>query len=90
MSDDNGGDFALMAWIKRDQAEKEEHAEKMAVKNQKDDLQYLELLKDCFKRKLSKKEYIMCCNMLRYKATGKNFSPAQRSVIASIAYKKIG
>jgi hypothetical protein len=78
---------ALANWIKQEQKEKEEHAKKMALKNQKDDEVYMNFIKTLIKLKLTPKEKIMVCNLLRYKKEGHNWSPAQRSVITNIYYK---
>lgn len=86
MSDQEMG-FGLINWIKKDQAERAEHQDKMVLKNQKDDEVYLNFIKVVIKLGLSKKEHIVVCNLLRHKKEGKNWSPAQRSVITNIYYK---
>jgi len=85
MSEDNG--FALIAWIKRDQEERREHESKMALKNWKDDEIYLDFIKTIIKLGLPPREYTMIVNILRHRKDGKNWSPAQKSVIANIYYK---
>ena len=84
MDDDN---FALIRWIKRDQAERAEHATKMVAKNRKDDEVYMNFMQTLVKLKLTKKDSIFVCNLLRWKKEGHNWSPAQRSAIAGLYYK---
>jgi hypothetical protein len=63
-----------------------EHASRVALKNQKDDEVFMGMIRTVVKLGLSPNEYTMICNILRHKKEGKNWSPAQRSVIANIYY----
>lgn len=80
---------ALANWIKAQEEDKRKHAEKMAIKNSEDDKQFLAMMKPLLGSELKQKERIMLLSMLRFKKEHKNWSPAQRSVIANLFYKHI-
>lgn len=78
--------FALLAWIKRQQQEEQEHQEYMVRKNLKDDLEYmfyLHALVTQFAR-LKKYEQNLVLSFTEWKDAGKLFSPKQRSVIGNL------
>ena len=81
--------FQLMAWIKKEQKDKEEHAAKMALKNAKDDEVYTNMLATLIKLKLKLKDMQLVMSMLEYKSPGKNYSPGQRSCITGMYYKQV-
>lgn len=85
MSDDMN--FALINWIKKDQEERRQHQAKMVKRNERDDQLYLGLIKELIKLDIKAKDRQMIANFLRHKKEGKNWSPAQRSVITNIYYK---
>jgi len=85
--DDNN--FALFAWIKKDQEERRRHTEKMALKYAEDDKHYLNLIGVLVKLKLSNKEKIFLNSLLSHKKDGRNWSNAQRSAIAGMYYKHV-
>jgi hypothetical protein len=78
---------ALFIWLKKDQEERGAHRVKMIEKNKREDELYLDLIMKTWLTS-SFRDKQAYCNMLRWKKEGKNFTPAQRSVIANIAYKK--
>lgn len=85
----NDIDFTLLAWIKRDQEERLRHQDAMVKRRAEEDELYIkqvkELVTEC---KLSRKEITFMMNMLSHKKEGKNFTPAQRSAITNMFYKK--
>lgn len=86
MSDNN---FALIAWIKREQEEKAAHQAKMVVKNYKEDKEFLNLVKAIVKSwKLIKvQERIFVTNMVKHHEEGLNLTVRQRSELTRIWLK---
>ena len=80
--------YQLMAWIKKDQEERKQHQEKMALKYAEDDKVFMNLIKTLIKLDLNSKEKLFICSLLRHKKQGKNWSPGQKSAIANLFYKK--
>lgn len=82
--------FELMRWIKAQREEQEAHEAKMALKNAKDDELYIKMMVELFtKLGLTTKERVIVLNLLKAKNESKNLSPAQRSMIAGMYYKKV-
>lgn len=89
MSDNS--DFALIAWIKRDQEERQEHQEKMVQVRKDEDELYLRQLKELMTEKwkeLKVKERQFVVSMVKFKKEGRNFTDAQRSAISGLFYRK--
>ncbi len=88
MSNDQSN-FALIMWIKKDQAERAEHRAKMVMKNHKDDAEFMSLIKPMVpawsKLKVGERTFVM--NMVRHRDEGRNLSPAQRSELTRIWLK---
>ena len=82
-------DFGLFAWIKKQQQEQEEWEESQRYNNQLIDKEYVTLLSQLVNKfpEMKMKDRIVFSNLAKYKQEGKNFSPAQRSVIANLFYK---
>jgi hypothetical protein len=79
--------FALILWIKRNQEEIIAHRAKMVAKNWKDDCeQYMkfigEIVPHWAKLKQRDKQFLM--NLVSWHESHRNFSPAQRSGIATM------
>jgi hypothetical protein len=78
--------FQLLAWIKRDQEERRNHQLKMAVKNYKEDEEFMRLIsfliRDWKDLKVKEREFI--CSLARHREEGKNFTPAQRSAVTGM------
>lgn len=90
MSDNNGLPFALMMWIKRNQDEIEAHRVKMVAKTWKDDCeQYMGFIGTIAGHwkylKIKDRQFLM--NLVTWHNSHRNFSPAQRSAIASMYMK---
>jgi hypothetical protein len=83
-------DARLAAWIARDQEERRQHALYMARKNEKDDKLWNKMIVELFRTygaKLKANDKLILLNFARHKKDGKNFTPAQRSVITNLYYK---
>ena len=80
-------DFSLIAWIKKEQQEIQEHQQKMALKYSKEDRLYIDMMAKLIPLPLKTKERIMVFNFLRHKKDGKVITPAQRSCITNLFYK---
>lgn len=78
--------FQLMAWIKRDQEERRSHQLKMAIRNYKEDEEFMRLIsflvRDWAKLKVKEKEFV--CSLVRHRDEHKNFTGAQRSAITGM------
>ena len=78
--------YQLMAWIKRDQEERRNHALKMAVKNYKEDEEFMRLIsflvRDWALLKVKEREFV--CSLSRHRQEGKNFTLAQRSAVTGM------
>ena len=85
-SQNTGSDQGLFAWIKRDQEERQKHAEYLVRRATKDDSIFLHMLQALDQVQLTTKSAVMVKNLLRHKQLGKNWSAAQRSVAISIFY----
>jgi cell division FtsZ-interacting protein ZapD len=83
--------FALLAWIKRQQEEKRQHAEYMVKRSAKDDEHYLKLMIELItKLSMTTRERITVTSLLQAKHDGKNLSTGQKSLIAGMYYNKVG
>lgn len=86
--DGEGIPMALLMWIKKQEREKREHAEAMVKRNASDDNLYIDMIMALFTKKLSLRESIMLKGLSEYKADGRNFSTAQKSMITGVYYAK--
>ncbi len=82
--------FALMAWIKRNQEDIEAHRVKMVAKTWKDDCeQYMGFIGVVVghwsKLKIKDRQFLM--NLVSWHNQHRNFTPGQRSAIASMYMK---
>lgn len=83
--------FQLMAWIKRNQAEIQNHKEKMALKNYQDDKSYARLMSFIVQHwpKLKTFEKLMILRLTEQHESFRVMSPAQRSVITNMWIKYV-
>ena len=81
--------YALLNWIKKDQAERIAFALKRAQRNYKEDEQFMDLIAVLVNKwnKLKTSEKIFIQSLNASHASGKCFSGAQRSAITSLWIK---
>jgi hypothetical protein len=82
MSDNN---YALIAWIKKQQEKEQAHREKNVIKRNEDDGLYLEMI-GMILHKVNHKQQIILLNLARAKMEGKNLTDGQRSFITGLFY----
>lgn len=81
--------FQLMAWIKREQEERRQHTQKMAVRNFADDaafMEYVQILVDNWKI-LSVKDKLMLNGIAKHRGEGRCLSRPQRSAVIALYLK---
>jgi hypothetical protein len=83
MNDDKN--FALIAWIKKEQEKERSHQEKKALTRDDEDKLYLEMI-GMILHKVNHKQQIILLNLARIKMEGKNLSDGQRSFITGLFY----
>lgn len=78
--------YGLLAWIKKDQEERRQHQEKMAIRNYKDDQVYMKHLAELVASyaKMHVRDRQLLVSMIRWHREGRCFSTKQRSAIASM------
>jgi hypothetical protein len=81
--------FMLAAWIKREQAEIAAHKEKMALKRQREDKEYMRFLSFIVHAwsDMSVKEKLFIQSLANRNASGITFTTGQRSAIAGLLIK---
>ena len=80
--------FALALWIKREQEKEEKHKAAMVLKYEQDDKYFIGLLQQMIKEQLPLKQRAFILSLARHKKAGHLFSPAQKSAIANMFFKK--
>ncbi len=83
-------DFSLIAWIKKDQAERREWELKKAKRRHGEDELYMRQVSELALEswgKLKSREKQMVMNLARWRKEGKNFSDGQRSALTALYYK---
>lgn len=86
---EEGLPFQLLRWIKAQQEKELQHQEYMVKKNTKDSYEFFQVLNLIVERRLSlkDKEIMLIRSLMRHYETYFNFTPGQRSVIASFYIK---
>lgn len=81
--------FQLMAWIKRDQEEREAHKQKMVLRRMRDDGEFIKYLKTLASKwdKLSTKEKLLVQGIYGHHKGSRCLTDTQRSAIIALYLK---
>jgi hypothetical protein len=81
--------YQVLAWIKKDQEEREVHREKIVLKRMREDSEFVKYIKALAPKwkSLSVREKLLVQGIAEHRKLGRNLTDAQRSAIVALYLK---